>query len=452
MWRRTGWPAATDIEDDWRRATQAFQKWGVSQEISGCAILPSAALQNFHLVLTGSADEMRADLLSIGATTLATAGVVFTLLTIPLSTVASQYGSRLLRVFLGDRTTQLVLGMFVGTFAYCLAAATSIPPVGVQPKPAQVTTTVGLLLMTATFATLILLVQHVSTMLQAPNIAAAAGAKLVEVVGTELPDAVTSGNDGNGSFGTRPDSQELPDTSEIISRGIETDGYALGVRKTGYIQYIDPDTMLALAKEKNLVIRLRRKPGHFVRRGEVVALIWPAVQVDEQLEGKILTTFRIGNSRTPTQDIEYAVNQLVEMAVRAMSPAINDPFTAMTCMDYIAIGLALFIQQREKGSHYYDIKGQLRLVFEPVTFEELLNATFEMLRHASCDNASVLLHMLKAIDVIGQETKPPEARQMLARQVSLIQAESQASRLIEDDRQLLQQRGEALVMKLSGAG
>jgi len=107
-------------------------------------------------------------LISMASTVLATAGVVFTLLTLPLSTVAAQYGSRLLRIFLGDRTTQLVLGMFVATFVYCLAAALSIPTADVEPEGPQVTATVGLLLLLGTFASLILLVQHISTMLQAP--------------------------------------------------------------------------------------------------------------------------------------------------------------------------------------------------------------------------------------------------------------------------------------------
>ena len=126
--------------------------------------------------------ELRSALLGIAGTVLATAGVVFTLLTLPLSTVAAQYGSRLLRLFLGDRTTQFVLGMFVATFVYCIAAALSIPPVDVEPESPQLTATLGLYLMLATFATLILLVQHISTMLQAPNIAAAAGAELLDVI------------------------------------------------------------------------------------------------------------------------------------------------------------------------------------------------------------------------------------------------------------------------------
>ena len=127
--------------------------------------------------------------------------------------------------------------------------------------------------------------------------------------------------------------------------------------------------MLTLAREKNLVIRLLHKPGHYVRSGAVVALVWPAGRVDEQFDKLIRRAFQIGNGRTPTQDVEYAVNQLTEMAVRAMSPAINDPFTAMTCLDHLGDGLAKFIRQGEKGSHYYDRDGRLRLVLEPVTFD-----------------------------------------------------------------------------------
>jgi uncharacterized membrane protein len=137
-------------------------------------LIPNEALENSHLVLSGTVGELRSYLLIMAGTVLATASVVFSLLTLPLSTVVAQYGSRLLRLFLRDRTTKFILGMFVATFVYCVAAALSILPVEVQPDGPQLTATVGLYLELATFASLILLVQHISTMLQAPNIAAAA--------------------------------------------------------------------------------------------------------------------------------------------------------------------------------------------------------------------------------------------------------------------------------------
>ena len=398
--------------------------------------IPNESLQDSRLVLSGGPTDIRTMLISMAGTILATAGVVFTLLTLPLSTVAAQYGSRLLRVFLGDRTTQLVLGMFVATFVYCLAAALAIPPVEVNPDGPQVTATFGLVLMLATFSSLILLVQHISTMLQAPNISAAAGAELRDVVLAEIPE-VSSGESQPGS--------------NRLDAPLDAEGYPVRLRKAGYIQYIDPETVISVAQENDLVIRLLCKPGSFVRNGSSAALVWPKNRVDEELEKQIRHAFLIGNVRTPTQDIAYAVNQLVEMAVRAMSPAINDPFIAMTCLDYIGDGLALFVRQREKASHYYDGDGKLRLLLEPVTFAELLNGAFDMLRHCSCDNASVLQHMLEVIAAVSQETRTSEARQELIRHIRLVQDEGQAGALIEKDRQRIQQSCEALVMKLKEA-
>jgi uncharacterized membrane protein len=292
--------------------------------------------------------------------------------------------------------------------------------------------------MMATFGSLILLVQHLSTMLQAPKIAAAAGAQLLSVVRVENSDEPQSETDldrGHTSF--------VP--------SIETPGYSLQLNETGYIQTIDPAIMVTIAQENDLLIRLLQKPGAFVHPGEPVALAWPAERIDEKLEKQIRRAFRLGSLRTPTQDVEYAINQLVEMALRAMSPAINDPFTAMTCLDHIGNGLALFAQQGEENLHTYDREGRLRLVFEPVTFNELLGAAFDMLRHAARDNAGVLLHMLAIVGEIGQEVKSADSRQALRRHVSLIHAESLNGALIEADRHRIQLFAQELNVALGGS-
>jgi uncharacterized membrane protein len=400
------------------------------------SLIPNEILQESRIVLSGTPGEIRTMLISMATTILATAGVVFTLLTLPLSTVAAQYGSRLLRVFLGDRTTQLVLGTFVATFVYCLASALSIPPIEVEPDGPQITVTVGLYLMLATFASLILLVQHISTMLQAPNIAAAAGAELRDVVLAEVPELIK-------------DREGLKEGSKILPDSLMTkEGYPICVEQAGSIQYIDPEYILTLAQENDLIIRLLRKPGHIVWRGSQVAIVWPAERVNEELERQIRNAFRIGNGRTPTQDVAYGVNQLVEMAVRAMSPAINDPFTAMTCLNYMGEGLALFIKHGEKSPYYYDKNSQLRLILEPITYAELLDGAFDMLRHASCDNASVLLHMLEVIQTISQEVNSTKVNRELLRHINLIQEETTAGSMIGSDRERISRRCKDLIGSL----
>jgi uncharacterized membrane protein len=400
--------------------------------------IPNEVLNTSRFVISGSPSELRGYLFGMATTVLTTAGVVFTLLTLPLSTVASQYGSRLIRVFLGDRTTQFVLGMFVATFTYCIFSALGIPPAEVEPYGPQITTTIGLYLLIVAFASLILLIQHISTMLQAPNIVATAGVELLGVV-RETNQPETRG----GEY--QRHTAKIPPDSLITA-----EARPVRANKPGYIQYVDPEHIIPLAEKKDIVIRIVPKPGAFVRSGMVIAQVWPADRVDNDLDNEIRNTFHLGNQRTPTQDVEYAVNQLTEIAVRAMSPAINDPFTAMTCLDYVGDGLALFARKGAINPNISDSHGNLRLIFEPVTFNELLSAAFDMLRHASADNASILLHMLQTINVIGDDTKSPEARQMLLRHVTLIQVESETGSLVEGDRQSIRRSCEALHLKLKG--
>lgn len=258
----------------------------------------------------------------------------------------------------------------------------------------------------------------------------------------EVPDTIKSGH-GDTNDGA---SEACLSDQPIVT---ETEGYPVRVKGSGYIQTIDPDAILGLAQHKDLVICLLHKPGHFVRSGATVALVSPANHVNDKLAEQLCRAFELGNVRTPTQDLEYAVNQLTEMAVRAMSAAINDPFTAMTCLDHIGNGLTTFIRQGERGSHFYDGNGRLRLILEPATFDELLSASFDMLRHSSSANATVLLHMLEVLDRIRKEATTAEVRRSLAHHANLIDAESQSGDLIEQDRAQIRLRRDDLLSRLN---
>jgi uncharacterized membrane protein len=298
--------------------------------------------------------------------------------------------------------------------------------------------TFGFLFALAAFASLILLIQHISTMLQAPNIAAAAGAELIEAVNWEI-----SSDDG--------ETQNLPEPRRPNPL-VESEAFPLRVNETGYIQFVDPEIIVNLASDKDLMVRLLCRPGQFVSPNETVALIWPSARVEARLGEHLRRAIQIGTQRAPTQDIEYAINQLVEVAMRAMSPAINDPFTAMTCMDYLAEGLASYVGSGEISSNFYDHKGKLRLNFEPTNQVDLLGAAFDQLRHASRDNATVLLHLLDAIDIIGQAACSSDVRRELIRHIHLVQMEGWGSALVEPDQQELDLHCEMVRMKLETAG
>ena len=165
--------------------------------------------------------------------------------------------------------------------------------------------------------------------------------------------------------------------------------------------------------------------------------------------GQIRSCYRLGNERIPTQDVEYAINQLVEMAVRAMSAAINDPYTAMTCLDHLGAGLALYAERDGYQPYLYDSENRLRVIFDPLTFGGLLDGAFNMIRHASRDNADVLLSLLNAIERVAARSSTTEQRAELLRQVHLVQAESQAGSSIAWDQERVSRRCADLAAKVS---
>jgi uncharacterized membrane protein len=399
------------------------------------AQIPNDELVMRRFIITQEPEQASASLIGLAATVLGTAGVVFSLLTVPMSIAAAQFGSRLLRLSLRDMTTQFVLGVFVATFTYCLAAALAILPASIQPEALQLTVTVALLLSLASFASLLALIHHIGTTLQAPNVAASAGAELRGVIRSIAPQA------------SRQAAVERRSEDEGVLAQVEREACSIFAEEVGYIQQVDPELALPLAVTHDFVIRLVRKPGHFVRTGDLIARVWPPEACDQAAMRRIRACYRLGNGRTPTQDIEYGVNQLVEVAVRAMSPAINDPFTAMTCLDHLGAGLVLYAEQIAASPYLYDSENRLRVIIDPLTFGELLDAAFNMLRRASRENPDVLLSLLAAVETIAAKSSA-ERKAELLRHVRLVDAESQASAAAAWDRERVQQRCTELAARL----
>ena len=401
--------------------------------------IPAAQVYSVEFVYGGDAEGARAMLLALAGTILATAGVVFSVLTVPFSLAASQFGSRLLRLFLRDRTIQYVLGMFVGTFVYLLSVALKIPPPSATPPTPYLSASVGLYLSLACFGSLIVLIHHIGVALQAPNMAAEASSELQRVIKSAIP------------ISQRLSLLEPNPEDEKVAQRIEREGFPIYAENLGYIQALDTELILPIAQKNNLVMRLARKPGHFVMPGELVAFVWPPQRVNASIAANIRDSYQVGRSRTPTQDMEYGINQLVEMAVRAMSPAINDPYTAMTCLDYIGAGLSLYAAKVEPHSNLYDRDNSLRLIVDPQSFADLLDAAFNLIRRASRENPDVLLRLLDAIGEIGKESAP-HRRVELLRHVNLVADENRANSAIAWDKERVQRRCAELATQLAAPG
>lgn len=385
-------------------------------------VTDSTQFRHSYLVVQADTDALRSLVVSLAATTLTTGGIVFTLLTLPLSIVVAQFGSRLVRVYLRDRTTQVVLATFAGTFIYCVVLALAMPAANVEPDPPVLSATFALFLSVVCFASLVVLVHHIGVTLQAPNIVAAASRDLQSVVAS-----VVEQSRRELAFGNRDDTQAL-------SEQIEREGKPIRANRVGYVQFVDVERLLPQAARRDLMLRLVHNPGDFVETGDLLAYVWPPERVPPWYMSMVQRSFYVGNQRMPNQDMVYAVNQVMEVGVRALSSAINDPYTAMTALDHIAAGLGAYAENVFDHSGYFDGKGKLRVLYTPTNFSDLVDAAYELPRLSIGNNKVLYLHLLEGIASIARRTENPTRLAALLEHVSLVEKQVALQSMVESDR------------------
>ncbi len=182
----------------------------------------------------------------------------------------------------------------------------------------------------------------------------------------------------------------------------------------GYLQLIDADALMALASQEDLLLRLERRPGHYLFKGQAMVMVWPGERVTETLVDKMNGAFVLGDQRTAVQDVEFSFQQLVEIAVRALSPGINDPFTAIACVDRLGSALCRLARRDMPSTLRFDPKGRLRLVASGSTFAGIVDVAFNQIRQSARSNPAVAIRMLDAIaQIAGQVQCAPDAAALL---------------------------------------
>ena len=263
---------------------------------------------------TGGPDGARSLLTTIAGSMITAASVTLSLASVALSIASQQYGSRLLRKFMRDRITQVLLGSFVSTFIYSVLIVRAIRGSDVAGGfvPAM-SVTVAIALSLASLILLIYFIHHVSTSIQASHILRVIAEDLVGAIPKLYP------------AGTGDKSDDWKESDFRRKRGQLT----VAILKSGYLQALDLDELLAVATEEDLIIELLVKPGDHLVKGSAVARVWGSNELPKKALKRTIAAFQIGGERTPMQDIRFQFQQLTDVVVRALSPGINDPFTAI---------------------------------------------------------------------------------------------------------------------------
>ena len=360
-------------------------------------------------VLSGTADTARQILTAIAAAMITVVGIVFSITIVALTLASTQFGPRMLRNFIRDRGTQLTLGTFVATFFYVVLALVSISggPRGDFVPHLSITVALGLTLVD--LVVLIYFINHIATAIQLPQVIAGIAGDLAREIDAR----------GGGERSTGFASARGPSSEELLRR-IEESGAVIRTPATGYLQVIRHDTLLKIATAAEAVIHLPYRPGHFLVRGQVLASVWPAEAaeyVGENLQRGHVT----GPYRTLTQDISFGFDQLVEIALRALSPAVNDTFTALTCIDWLTDCLCRITIGWHPQRIRRDDTGHIRVITHEADFSRLIERAFEKIRQAAEGMPAVMIRQLDALAKILEQASQPAMRRILLHQADMIQ-------------------------------
>lgn len=357
-------------------------------------------------IYSGSPEGARALLSMVAGSMITVAGTTFSIVIVALTLASSQFGPRILRNFMRDTGNQVVLGTFIATFIYCLLLLRTIRGLDGDRFIPQLSITVAVGLALIGLGVLIFFIHHAARSIQAPYIVAHVGHELQEQIAHVFPEHVGR--------------EAAPREQENLPENFAAGAGVVCSERDGYIQAMDEDALLELATECDLILRLEHRPGEWVVCDAPLAEVWPAGRLDGAVADRLRDAYVFGIERTQTQDVEFAARQLEEIAVRALSPGINDPFTAMNCLDWLGAGLVRMLQRRSPAAQRYDRTGTLRMVANPVGFAGLCDVAFNKIRQYGRESVGVTLHLLETIAMVAPHAHDEQDRATLLRHAEMV--------------------------------
>lgn len=360
-------------------------------------------MENWPRLFGASAAGSREMLSTIAGSMMTVVGVTFSMTLMTLALASSQYTSRILRNFMRDRVTQIVLGIFAGVFTYSLIVLRTIRGGEEGEFIPSLSVAVSMVLAIGGIGALIYFIHHIAASIQASSIIASVAAETLVVVNRLFPE-----KPGHGP-GNDDEDQSTPAIPEPVWQNV-------AAPKDGYIQSVDGDALVRLARKHETVVRMERGIGEFVVKESTLASVSLPVQPDKKLVAAVQSAYSIGRYRTVEQDAGFGIRQIVDMALRALSPSSNDTTSAVMCVDYLAAILSRLTVRDIPSSHRYE-KSKLRMIALGPTFAVLVAESFDQIRCSADDNAVLLIRLLDALETIDRFTTCESRRQVLREQM-----------------------------------
>lgn len=363
----------------------------------------------------GEPQNARAVLATIAGSMITVSGVTFSVVMVALSIASSQFGPRLLVNFMRDRGNQLVLGCFVATFVYSLLALRRIGGDGSHVPHLTVGTAV--ILTFASLGVLIYFFHHVAVSIQAGHVVAQAGDQLSRAVEAYAPE---------------PEEARDADPAAVPQDPLGAAAAELASPSTGYVAEIDVEALLQVAVDQGLTVRAVLGEGDFVTAGQALAEVAPGQRLDEAATERLCDAFLVARQRGTGRGVELAIDRLVEIAIRALSPSINDPFTGAACIDRLAAGLALLAERGVPPRVHRDDGGELRVLLHLPTVPELVARAFQQIRVYGAGDPAIVRRLLEAIALVAGRADDTAFRAALGDQAESV-VEAARKKLSDED-------------------
>ncbi len=360
-----------------------------------------------------TASAATALLTTLAGAMITVAGVVFSVTVVTLSITSSQFGPRLLRTFLSEPVSQAALGVCLGSGLFCLLLLRKL---GTDPTVPHLSIALGVVLCVAAVGVLVYFIHRVTRVVQADHVVADVARDLDNAIARLFPEEI---GEGGLAAGADAGDAELADE--------QADWAAVHAEQDGYLQAVNHEELMALVAEHDLVVRVDCRPGDFIVAEMPLARAHPRQRLADDVEDELKGCFLVGDGRTPRQDVECAVDDLVEVALRALSPGINDPFTAMRCVDRLGATLSRLATRKIPSPYRYDEAGNLRVVARGWTFANVLDAAFNPIRQYGRTSVSVTIRLLEALTTIAGQASRDEDRTAVRRQAEMIRAGAEES-------------------------
>lgn len=333
-----------------------------------------------------------------------------------------------------DKVNQFILGYFVSVYAYCLIILRTIRGTDEMQFVPSLGVVGGLILAIGGIIVLIYFTHHIASSLQVSNIITDIETETSEVIKKIFPE----------QMGEEAEEEEIISARKMEER---VNWYGVESLSSGYIQYVDTDGLMEFAAENNLLLRMEHGIGQFVAEG--TALVSSTKSIDENSTMTLNSFFHVHPYRTIEQDAGYGIRQIVDIALKALSPGVNDTTTAIICIDYLATIVGK-IADRRLPTLTRIKDGEIRVFVKTPSFRNYMEAAFNQIRINGKTNIAVFSRLIKALSIVGEKAISKERKKIVKEHILLTKEFAEETLQTKYEKKLLKELVSEELKKIRG--